>query len=73
MESSLLDHELAIRLDFVPGIFALMALWEVLAPSRVLSACKALCAGSTTCRCSARSPAMRSTAASGMSVKSRAL
>jgi len=35
-------HEAAIRLGFFLGIFALMALWEVLAPLRVLTVSKAV-------------------------------
>ncbi|HEB95502.1 MAG TPA: sterol desaturase family protein [Sedimenticola thiotaurini] len=37
----ILDHELAVRLGFFFGIFAIMALWEVLAPCRPLSVSKA--------------------------------
>jgi sterol desaturase/sphingolipid hydroxylase (fatty acid hydroxylase superfamily) len=33
-DSWLLDHEPAVRLGFFVGVFALMALWEVLAPRR---------------------------------------
>ena len=37
----ILDHELAVRLGFFFGIFAIMALWEVIAPCRPLSVPKA--------------------------------
>ena len=37
----LLQHEPAIRLGFFFGVFAVMALWEVLAPRRALNASKA--------------------------------
>jgi sterol desaturase/sphingolipid hydroxylase (fatty acid hydroxylase superfamily) len=37
----LLHHEPAIRLGFFLGVFAVMALWEVLAPRRALTASKA--------------------------------
>jgi sterol desaturase/sphingolipid hydroxylase (fatty acid hydroxylase superfamily) len=37
----LLQHEPAIRLGFFIGVFAFMALWEVLAPRRALNASKA--------------------------------
>ncbi|MEA3274068.1 MAG: hypothetical protein U9Q81_01975 [Pseudomonadota bacterium] len=35
-------HEAGIRLGFFLGIFALMALWEVLAPRRALTVSKAV-------------------------------
>lgn len=38
----ILGHELPIRLGFFFGIFATMALWEVLAPRRALTASKAV-------------------------------
>jgi sterol desaturase/sphingolipid hydroxylase (fatty acid hydroxylase superfamily) len=38
--NSLLAHEPVVRLGFFFGVFALMALWEVLAPRRALSASK---------------------------------
>ena len=38
----ILDHEPAIRLAFFLGIFAVMALWEVVAPRRVLTVSKLL-------------------------------
>jgi sterol desaturase/sphingolipid hydroxylase (fatty acid hydroxylase superfamily) len=41
-ETFLLDHESAIRFGFFLGTFALMALWEVLAPLRVAGASKAI-------------------------------
>ena len=37
MDSLIETHEAAIRLSFFLGIFAVVALWEVLAPRRVLS------------------------------------
>jgi sterol desaturase/sphingolipid hydroxylase (fatty acid hydroxylase superfamily) len=39
---AVIDHETGIRLSFFFGIFALMALWEGLAPKRALSVSKAL-------------------------------
>jgi len=36
------QHEIAIRLSFFIGIFALMALWEIIAPRRVLTVPKPL-------------------------------
>ncbi len=42
MESFVTTHEASIRLGFFFGIFALMALWEVVAPRRVLSQSKAV-------------------------------
>jgi len=36
------QHEIAIRLSFFIGIFALMALWEIIAPRRVLTVSKPL-------------------------------
>jgi len=41
-EQFVLAHEPAIRLGFFVGIFALVALWEVLAPRRALTVSKAL-------------------------------
>ncbi len=42
MDNLILEHEAAIRLGFFFGIFALMALWELRAPRRVLSVSKAV-------------------------------
>jgi sterol desaturase/sphingolipid hydroxylase (fatty acid hydroxylase superfamily) len=42
LETFVQTHEAAIRLGFFLGIFAAMALWEVLAPRRALSVSKAL-------------------------------
>ncbi len=42
MDSFVQTHEAAIRLGFFLGIFALMALWEVLAPRRALTVSKPL-------------------------------
>ena len=42
METFLQTHEVAIRLGFFVGIFVVMALWEVLAPRRALTAGKAI-------------------------------
>lgn len=39
---TLQDHEIAIRLAFFLGIFAVMAIWELLAPCRQLSVSKTL-------------------------------
>lgn len=36
----IVEHELAVRLSFFLGVFALMALWEVLAPRRALGTSK---------------------------------
>lgn len=36
------QHEIAIRLSFFIGIFALMALWEIIAPRRVLTVSRPL-------------------------------
>lgn len=36
------QHEVAIRLGFFFGVFALMALWEIVAPRRVLTVSKAV-------------------------------
>ena len=41
-EQFVLAHEPAIRLGFFMGIFALVALWELLAPRRALTASRAL-------------------------------
>jgi sterol desaturase/sphingolipid hydroxylase (fatty acid hydroxylase superfamily) len=41
-ETFLLDHESVIRFGFFLGTFALMALWEVLAPLRVAGTSKAI-------------------------------
>lgn len=41
-ETFLLDHESVIRFGFFLGTFALMALWEVLAPLRVPGTSKAI-------------------------------
>lgn len=45
-ERFVLDHEPAIRLGFFLGVFALVALWEVLAPQRALTVSRALRWGS---------------------------
>ena len=42
MDTFLQTHEAAIRLGFFIGIFVIMALWELLAPRRVLTAGKAV-------------------------------
>ncbi len=42
MDSFVQTHEAAIRLSFFLGIFVVMALWEFLAPRRVLTVSKAL-------------------------------
>jgi sterol desaturase/sphingolipid hydroxylase (fatty acid hydroxylase superfamily) len=42
MQSFILDNEAAIRLGFFVGIFALMAIWEILAPRRTLTISKAI-------------------------------
>jgi sterol desaturase/sphingolipid hydroxylase (fatty acid hydroxylase superfamily) len=42
LDSFVQSHEAAIRLSFFFGVFAIMALWEWLAPCRVLSVSKAL-------------------------------
>ena len=42
METFVQAHEVAIRLGFFLGIFAVMALWEVLAPCRALTVSKAV-------------------------------
>ena len=42
METFLQTHEAAIRLGFFVGTFVVMALWEVLAPRRILTVGKAL-------------------------------
>mgnify|MGYP001825508562 FL=1 len=42
METFVQAHEAAIRLGFFLGIFAVMALWEVLTPRRVLTVSKAV-------------------------------
>ena len=42
MDTFLQTHEAAIRLGFFIGIFVVMALWELLAPRRVLTAGKAV-------------------------------
>jgi sterol desaturase/sphingolipid hydroxylase (fatty acid hydroxylase superfamily) len=42
LEAFLLDHESAIRIGFFLGTFALMALWEFIAPLRVAGASKAI-------------------------------
>ncbi len=42
METFVQTHETAIRLGFFLGIFAVMALWEVLAPCRALTVSKAI-------------------------------
>jgi sterol desaturase/sphingolipid hydroxylase (fatty acid hydroxylase superfamily) len=42
LESFVVDNEPIIRLGFFVGIFALMALWEVMAPRRVLTVSKAV-------------------------------
>ncbi len=42
MDTFVQTHETAIRLGFFLGIFAVMALWELLAPCRVLSMSKAV-------------------------------
>jgi sterol desaturase/sphingolipid hydroxylase (fatty acid hydroxylase superfamily) len=42
LETFLQTHEVAIRLGFFVGIFVVMALWEVLAPRRALTAGKAI-------------------------------
>ena len=42
METFLQTHEASIRLGFFVGTFVLMALWEVLAPRRILKESKAL-------------------------------
>ena len=42
METFLQSHEAAIRLGFFLGIFAVMALWEMLAPRRALTVGKAI-------------------------------
>lgn len=41
-ETFLLDHELMIRFGFFLGMFALMALWEVVAPLRVAGTSKTI-------------------------------
>ncbi len=41
-QDTLLQHEVTIRLGFFFGIFAIMALWEMLAPRRPLSVSKAM-------------------------------
>ncbi len=38
----ILENELAIRLGFFFGIFAIMAVWELVAPRRALTVSKAL-------------------------------
>lgn len=40
-DALIVDNELVIRLSFFLGVFALIALWEVLSPRRVLSVSKA--------------------------------
>ncbi|MGB5567865.1 MAG: sterol desaturase family protein [Sedimenticolaceae bacterium] len=42
MEAFVQDHEASIRLSFFLGIFAVMALWELSAPRRALTASKAV-------------------------------
>jgi sterol desaturase/sphingolipid hydroxylase (fatty acid hydroxylase superfamily) len=42
IEAQILDHEPAIRLAFFVGVFAAIALWEVVAPRRALTVSKAL-------------------------------
>ena len=42
MSDYILAHEPAIRLGFFLGVFALMALWEVLAPRRALTQSRAV-------------------------------
>ena len=42
MDTFLQAHEAAIRLGFIFGIFAVMAVWEVLAPRRALAVSKAV-------------------------------
>ncbi|MGB5637847.1 MAG: sterol desaturase family protein [Sedimenticolaceae bacterium] len=42
MEAFVQDHEASIRLSFFLGIFAVMALWELSAPRRTLTASKAV-------------------------------
>ena len=42
MDTFLHAHEAAVRLGFIFGIFAVMAVWEVLAPRRALAVSKAV-------------------------------
>lgn len=42
LEQFVLAHEVTLRLSFFVGIFALVALWEVLSPQRALVAPKGL-------------------------------
>lgn len=42
LEQTILQHEVGIRLGFFFGVFAVMALWEVLAPRRALTVSKLL-------------------------------
>lgn len=42
MSEFIIQHEVSVRLSFFIGVFALMALWEILAPRRALSTSKAL-------------------------------
>ena len=42
MQAFILDNEAAIRPGFFPGIFALMATWEILAPRRTLTMSKSI-------------------------------
>ena len=46
LEQYVLDNELAIRLAFFLGVFAIIGLWEVVAPRRALTVSKAMRWGS---------------------------
>ena len=46
LEQYVLDNEPAIRLAFFLGVFAIIGLWEVVAPRRALTVSKALRWGS---------------------------
>ncbi len=45
MQELIEAHETAIRLGFFLGIFAVMALWEVLAPCRALTCLQGVALG----------------------------